>query len=158
MQVIDYRYLGIVLNEFLDFPVTARVVAGALGLLISKDKIQGGMPYKVFTKLYNALVQCIIDYGVAIWGYKEFSSINAVQNRACRYFLGVGKYTPTAAVQGDMGWYVPLHKQFLGVARFWCRMYNMNNTRLNKQIFTWSRNKSSLKCKNAIFHIQLTVF
>ena len=123
VQIVErYRYLGIVLNEFLDFSVTARVVADAahraLGLLISKDKIQGGMPYKVFTKLYNALVQSIIDYGVAIWGCKEFSSINTVQNRACRYFLGVGKYTPTAAVQGDMGWYVPLHKQFLGVTRF----------------------------------------
>ena len=66
VQVVDrYRYLGIVLNEFLDFSVTARVVADAahraLGLLISKDKIQGSMPYKVFTKLYNALVQSIID-------------------------------------------------------------------------------------------------
>ena len=75
VQVVDrYRYLGIVLNEFLDFSVTARMVADAahraFGLLISKDKIQGGMPYKVFTKLYNALVQSIIDYGVAIWGYK----------------------------------------------------------------------------------------
>ena len=89
-RVDRYRYLGIVLNEFLDFSVTARVVADAahraLGLLISKDKIQGGMPYKVFTKLYNALVQPIINYGVAIWGYKEFSSINAVHISPCRYF------------------------------------------------------------------------
>ena len=30
----------------------------------------------------------------------------------------------------------------------------MNNTGLNKQIFTWSRNISSSKCENAIFHIQ----
>ena len=78
------------MNEFLDFLVTARVVADAahraLGLLIAKVKFQGGMPHQVFTKLYNALVQSIIDYGVAIWGYKEFSSINAVQNRACRFF------------------------------------------------------------------------
>ena len=49
VQVVDrYRYLGIVLNEFLDFSVTVRVVADvahcALGrLLISKDKIQGGI-------------------------------------------------------------------------------------------------------------------
>ena len=69
MQVVDrYRYLGIVLNEFLDFSVTARVVADtadrALGFLISKDKIQGGMPYKVFTKLYNALVQ-----STTVWPY-----------------------------------------------------------------------------------------
>ena len=61
MQVVDryrYRYLGIVLNEFLDFSVTARVIADAahraLGLLIAKVKFQGGMPYQVFTKL-----QCV---------------------------------------------------------------------------------------------------
>ena len=24
--------------------------------------------------------------------------------RACRFFLGIGRYTPYAAVMGDMGW------------------------------------------------------
>ena len=27
--------------------------------------------------------------------------------RACRYFLGLGKYAPTPAVAGDMGWLTP---------------------------------------------------
>jgi hypothetical protein len=31
-------------------------------------------------------------------------SINAVQNRAMRLFMGVGKYTPNDAIAGDMGW------------------------------------------------------
>ncbi len=31
-----------------------------------------------------------------------------LQNRASRYFLGVGKYTPTVAVGGDMGWKLQL--------------------------------------------------
>ena len=35
----------------------------------------------------------MISYGAAIWGSKSFSCINAVQNRAMIFFLGVGKYT-----------------------------------------------------------------
>ena len=34
----------------------------------------------------------------------QHSCINAIQNRAMRFFLGVGKYTPVAALQGEMGW------------------------------------------------------
>ena len=40
-------------------------------------------------------------YGAPIWGTESFSCIQAVQNRAARYFLNVGKYTPVAAVNGD---------------------------------------------------------
>ena len=43
-----YTYLGITLNEFLDYNVTAKVVAQsasrALGLLIAKFKCMDGMP------------------------------------------------------------------------------------------------------------------
>ena len=34
-----------------------------------------------------------------------FSCIQAVHNRAARYFLNVGKYTPVAAVNGHTAWY-----------------------------------------------------
>ena len=70
--VSSYKYLGLVLSEFLDFQVTAKVVSQsasrALGLLISKDKAFGGMPYECFSKCYDALVQSIINYGAAVWG------------------------------------------------------------------------------------------
>ena len=66
------------------------------------------MPYDVFTKLYDSLVWPVISYGAAIWGDRSFSCIDAIQNRAMRFFLGVGKYNPTAAVSGDMGW-IPCH-------------------------------------------------
>ncbi len=60
------------------------------------------MPYDVYTTLYDSLVQPIIDYIAGIWGTKDFSCINSVQHRACRFFLGVGKYTPNVAVEGEM--------------------------------------------------------
>ena len=51
----NYRYLGLILNEYLDYSVTAKYVAQsaarALGLLISKFKQAGGMPFDVLKML-----------------------------------------------------------------------------------------------------------
>lgn len=98
VMVPSYKYLGLILTEHLDYDVTAKMVAQsagrALGLLIAKFKACGGMPYDVYTRLYDVLVQSVINYGAAIWGTKSYSCINAVQMRASRFFLGVGKYTP----------------------------------------------------------------
>ena len=111
-----YVYLGLTLTEFLDYNVTAKIIAQsasrALGLLIAKYKALGGMPFDVFTKLYDSLVWSVISYGAAIWGTKSYSCINAIQNRAMRFYLGTGKYTPTAAVYGDLGWNTPFIKQW----------------------------------------------
>ncbi len=50
-----YKYLGLVLNEHLDYQLMAKVVAKsanrALGFLIAKSKVTGGMPYDVFIQL-----------------------------------------------------------------------------------------------------------
>ena len=50
--VNKYTYLGIVLTEHLDYNVSAKCVAEsasrALGLLIAKCKVAGGVPYNVF--------------------------------------------------------------------------------------------------------------
>ncbi len=85
IQVVDrYRYLGLIFTEYLDFSIMAKYVSQAvrrsLGMLIAKSRAHGGMPYAVFTKLFDSLVQPIIDYCASIWGYKIHSSIQAVQN------------------------------------------------------------------------------
>ena len=103
-----YTYLGITLNELLDLNFTAKTVAQSAsrtqGLLISKFKCIGGMPYDVFTQLYDSLVWPVISYVASVCGNKSYSCITAVQNRVKRFFLGTGKYTPNATVSGDMGW------------------------------------------------------
>ena len=89
------------------------------------------------------MVMSIIRYGAAVWGHIEFTCIEAVHNRMCRYFLGVNKYTPNAAVRGDMGVKVPWQHQNIEIARQWCKFSNMSDTRLNKQIFLWAKNGNS---------------
>ena len=52
--VSSYKCLDLVLNKFLDFQITAKVVSQsashALGLLISKVKAFGRIPYECFSK------------------------------------------------------------------------------------------------------------
>ena len=113
--VQKYRYLGLVINEHIDMSETAKVVAQsatrALGVLINKYIVHGGMPYKTYSKLYYSLVQPVLEYGAPVWAYKEHSCVKAVQHKAGRFFLGVGRYTPSAAVMGDLGW-VPVKLTF----------------------------------------------
>lgn len=75
LDIFDkYAYLGLVLTEHLDLNLTAKFVTkaaiGALGILIAK--ILGGMPHKVYKKLYDSMVRPVIAYGAAIMmGYHE---------------------------------------------------------------------------------------
>ena len=48
------------------------------------------------------------------------------------FFLGVGKYGPNNAVNGDMGWIPPLAKQWTCVVRTYFRLKNMPDERIIK--------------------------
>lgn len=115
----SYKCLGLVLTEHLSYKTmadhVARSASRALGLVIAKSKAYGGMPYNCYKHLFDCLVWPVFDYGASIWGTQNFSSVNAVHNCACRYFMGVGKYTPNHAVIGDIGWVVPEQRQWRSV-------------------------------------------
>ena len=137
-----YMYLGLLLTEHLDYnemtKTVARSASRALSLLIVKSKAHGGFQFQTFTKLFDTLVWSVITYGAAIWGTRDFSCINAVQNRAIRFYMGVGKYTPNDAINGDMGWKPPCVKLWSCVLRHWSRLSNMNVQRINFKVFKWS--------------------
>ena len=149
-----YVYLGLTLTVFLDYNTTAKMEAQsasrALDLLIAKCKSLGGMPYDVYSKLYESLVWLVIAYDTSIWGDRSYSCIDTVQNRAMKFFLGVGKYTPTVALVGDMGWNTPFTKQWKCISYLWSRLRCMNNDRIKKRIFNYclSNNNSTCRCKN----------
>lgn len=68
-----------------------------------------------------------------------------------RFYLGTGKYTPNAAVQGEMGWKPILHEQWKVICNHWSRCLNYDSIRVNKKIFNWTLNKGSSRCKNWSF-------
>ncbi len=115
------------------------------------------MPHDVFTKLYDSLVAPAIEYAAAICGHKEFSCINTVLNRASRFYLGVSKFTPNSAVQGDMGWKTSWHRQTICVVRLWVRLINMNFNRPANKIFWYTHGLELTNCKNWC-HLTMKMF
>ena len=57
----------------------------------------------------------------------EVSCINAVHNRACLVSLALGHHAPEAGVQGEMGWFLPINKQWMSLYRFCCRLFQMSD-------------------------------
>ena len=142
-----YRYLGLWFTEHLDLQYMVKQVAASaqrsLGLLIAKSKCTGGMPYNCYSKLYDSLVQSVIDYGANVWGHSRYPCIEAVQHRAVRFFLGVHSKAPNTAIEGDMGWKSPFVRQWSAIAREWCRYSKMDDSRQNRHVFSWATNSRS---------------
>ena len=158
IETVDkYVYLGLTIHEHLDWNVTPKVFAQsanrALGLLIAKSKSLGGIPYRVFTKLYDSMVWSVVAYGASVWGTRQFSCIDAVQFKAQRYILGTGKCIPTDAVAGDMGWTPTFIRQYKCICNHWVRYASMSENRVNKRIFNYCKTKSGTRCQNWTYRV-----
>ena len=116
----------------------AKATGRALGELIAKSKAYGCMPFTCFSKLFQSIALPVINSGSSIWGHKQYTCINAIHNRACRYYLGVGKYIANAALQADTGLAPPGIDQWLSIIRQWCGIVNMNSSRINMKVLKWS--------------------
>ncbi len=157
-KVSKYKYLGLYFNEHMDeTQIVNDVVKSAtrsLSYVISKYKNSGGLLYQSFNILYESCVQPVMLYGAALWGFKEHSKLNSVQNRACRFFLGVPKTASTLACRGDMGWLSVHAKQKREMIRYWCRLNVMDQSRLTYRIFKWSNSVSLSNIKTWEYNVK----
>ena len=129
-----YRYLGLRINDNLDFRYTVKEIAKsasrALSALYTKHLSCGGFSYEVYTKLYRSMVEPVLYYGASICGQSEWKEINTVQNKACRYFLGSAKNSSNLATRGDMGFYSCHTNQMIEVLRYYFRICNYSDNRI----------------------------
>ena len=84
----------------------------------------------------------------------HFRCINAVHNRAMRFFLGVGKFAPNNVVRWEMAWIPPDIHQWRSVISHWARLCNMPTTRLNKCIALWVDSNVSRSYKSWHFVVK----
>ena len=154
----SYKYLGVYLDEHLKFThckSTSVSDSGsrAFGGILSKLKYIKDIRYKTYTKLYNSHVCPILDYCSSIWGFKNGVECEGVQNKAIRYFLGVHKFTPLAAINGEMGWLPSKYRHYICMLRLWNRLLKMDSNRITKQVFLWDYEKCKLNWSSEIKEI-----
>lgn len=153
-----YKYLGLFFNQHMDDSQIVEDVAKnatrALGYAISKYKNSGGLLFETFDNIYRSCVNPVMMYGAALWGGKEYSKLNTVQNRACKFFLGVVKTASNIGCHGELGWVSVHNKQKIEMVRLWCRLQSMDSSRLTYNIFRWSNSLSLRYVKNWEFKVK----
>ncbi|MCG8049515.1 MAG: reverse transcriptase family protein, partial [Candidatus Thiodiazotropha endolucinida] len=137
--VETYKYLGVIFHEKLDFSHTAKALAAAagraLGGIISKVHNMKDFGFSTYEKLFESCVIPVLDYGTSVWGFKTYNEIDSVQNRAIRYFLGVHRFSPNLAINGDVGWLPSTMRHWHNMVRMLNRITVMDDSRLTKRIF-----------------------
>ena len=96
--------------------------------------------------MYDSVVVEKISYGAAILG--DRTCISAVQNRAARFFMDVGRYTPNSAAIGNMGCENVEVRQWDSVINLWYRLRSMDPARLNFRVFIWAARNGNGRFKN----------
>lgn len=142
-----YKYLGVIFDENCDFKRKAENLGKsggrALGSMISKIHSLKMVGFETFEKLYLNCVAPILDYCSGVWGTTNYYCTEMVQSRALRYFLGVHRFTPLIAIQGECGWMPCYFRQQINVLRLWNRLMILENDRLTKKIFLWDREQNN---------------
>ena len=145
--VSDYKYLGVLFNEHLDFSKTAELLANAggraLGAVINKVKSNKDLGYKTFTTLIDSCVMPLLLYASGIWGQSKFKCCENVILRACRFYIGVHRLTPIPGIQGDCGWLDFKSRCNLESVRLYNRFVTMDAGRLNRAIFMSDKVKNT---------------
>ena len=119
LEIVEkYKYLGIVVDSVLSFKDATDILgisAGrGLGGLINKIHHLKNLGYGSYTKLCSSCVMPIMDYGSCCWhGLTDINpkSIDDVQYRAMKYFLGVNRFMPMLGLEGEMGWKPSTHRR-----------------------------------------------
>ena len=80
-----------------------------------------------------------------------------------RYFLGVHRFTPILAIQGECGWLSSFYRHQLNFIRLWNRLLTMSDDRLTKKIFLWDLEQPndknwSHKIKSLLESLDMAVF
>lgn len=107
-QVMEFKYLGVLLDTCLDFGshlgVLTKKVSSRLGML---GRVRNCLPKRHRVMLFTSLVLPHFDYASIVWSNtyaKHTESLKSLQARAGRIILGLPRLTPTEEVLRILGW------------------------------------------------------
>ena len=147
-SVENYRYLGYWLNCNLEVKTmvenTTKASERALGGIIGKIKKNGDVGFLTFDTLYKTCVVPVMDYCSGIWGLhkkdqRKMHSLDKVQERALRFYIGLDRKTPIAGLNGDYPLLSGTSRRVISGARFYNSILSMPETRLPRRIFEIAR-------------------
>ena len=139
MYVEHYKYLGCWIHEHGNNNKTVEALtAGAgrsFGRIVNIFKKLGDLGYNSYCTLLDSYVLPIVNYGSAVWGFKDYPAPRVLQNRINRYYLGVHRFTPVAASSIEMDLPDYRYLRWLEMLRYFNRIQNLSEERLPRAMF-----------------------
>ena len=136
----EYKYLGCFINEYLDYNFTVKILtdsAGrALSSLITKMIKNKGLPFSIYSMLYQACICSISQYGSEVYGYENFDSAFKLHLRAARAFLGLPKNVTSFGLVSELDWLLPRYQSHLKMIQFFGRIMCTPSNRLLFKVYT----------------------
>ena len=141
LEVVScYKYLGLILDEYLNYLEATQVLSKsggrALSSIICKMYNYKSANFKTLYTLIESGVNSILTYSSCIWGHDKFEEIEKINKRFIRYFLGLPRNTPTCCLYYLTSINPILCNTFVDKCRFYNRLIGMNDNRLAKKLFT----------------------
>lgn len=96
------------------------------------------MGIKTYEALYESYVDPIMNYASGVWGFRHFDAPRVLQNRIMRFYMGVHKFAPVAAMKLEMDWLECRDKRWLNMLRLFNRINTMDQWKLPKLIYDWN--------------------
>lgn len=95
----------------------------------------GSLPLAPYFKIFEASVVPSIIYGSEVWGYQHYPSIEKVNTKACKQFLGVSSKSPNVAALGECGRQSIYTKCMIRCISYWAKLIIMPHHRLNYKCY-----------------------
>ena len=89
--------------------------------------------------LFECCCTSVSDYGSEVWGFEPRDAVTKINLRAARSFLGLPKNATSVGVLAEINWLEPVFRAQIRMVRQFCRVFNMENSRLTKKIISWDK-------------------
>lgn len=107
-EVVETKYLGIIIDNFLSFDNNANYVANKFAKKINVlYRLNHNVSNYTTSMIYKSIVAPHIDYCSSLminYSQQKLDILQKLQNRAMRIILGVNKYTPIKDMLNALNW------------------------------------------------------
>ena len=135
MSVVNaYKYLGLYFTTKISFSyacedIASRAKKAVFAIFHILYRLDCSS-FQIFTKLFDAQVQPILQYGAEIWALDKGEMIEKVHLYALKRFLNVDSKTPNDLIYGELGRYPIYLNSYIKCIKYWLHLTRMDNKRI----------------------------
>ena len=123
--------------------------------LISKSKEWGGFQPHLFLHLFDHTIVPILNNASELWGLEEWSKLETLHLKACKYALGVQPSTTTDAVYAELGRVSLQSHRHVNILNFCNRLSSLDSKRYASKAFTMLQNDADYGHSNWVSHARV---